>query len=67
MTRELEDRFGNPQWRCPCCGRFIQYDADGFYDTAERGANPDTSHVACFCDEACADKFHGRAAQAVQL
>ncbi len=57
---ERLDRFGNPQWRCPQCGRFIKYDSDGFYDTAEKGVDPDTSHVACFCDETCADKFHGR-------
>lgn len=48
--------------RCPYCARFVEVDADGFYDTAERGANPEFCHVAQFCNEQCADKFHGRKA-----
>ena len=24
--------------RCPNCGRFVEFDANGYYDTAERGA-----------------------------
>jgi len=52
------------QWRCPNCGRFVEVDADGFYDTEERGADPECTPVACFCDERCADVFHGRVAKA---
>lgn len=50
--------------RCPNCGRFVEFDADGYYDTAERGADPETTRVACFCNEACACEFHGRPAPA---
>ena len=46
--------------RCPNCGRFVEFDANGYYDTAERGADPEFTPVACFCDETCACKFHGR-------
>ena len=46
--------------RCPNCGRFVEFDANGYYDTAERGADPKFTSVACFCDETCACKFHGR-------
>lgn len=48
--------------RCPCCGRYVGIDPDGYYDTAERNVDPDTCHVAAFCDETCANQFHGRAA-----
>jgi hypothetical protein len=46
---------------CPYCGRFTGIDPDGFYDSCERGADPDTAYVAAFCDQSHADKFHGRA------
>lgn len=44
--------------RCPECGRFIENDADGYYDQAFAGE--ETGTVACFCNKKCADKFHGR-------
>jgi hypothetical protein len=46
--------------RCPYCGRFVGVDPDGYYDTAERGADPETAYVTAFCDKAHADKFHNR-------
>jgi hypothetical protein len=46
--------------RCPNCGRFVGINPDGYYDTAERGADPDSTPVAAFCDERCACVFHGR-------
>jgi hypothetical protein len=46
--------------RCPFCGRFVDANADGYYDTAERGADPEFTYVAAFCDESHAAKFHGR-------
>jgi len=49
--------------RCPYCGRFVPTDADGYYDTAERGADPEFCHVAAFCSEEHAAKFHGRAVE----
>ena len=47
--------------RCPNCGRFVEFDANGYYDTGERGADPKFTSVACFCDETCACKFHNGA------
>ena len=52
--------LGIDRSRCPNCGRFVEIDANGYYDTAERGADPEFTPVACFCDETCACKFHGR-------
>lgn len=46
--------------KCPQCGRFVDPDGRAYFDTAERGAIPDMSYVAAFCDEQCAAKFHGR-------
>lgn len=46
--------------RCPQCQRFVPVNADGYYDTAERGAEPEECYVAAFCDERCACRFHGR-------
>lgn len=46
--------------RCPFCGRYIERDADGWYDCEDR--NDDDSPVHCFCTEECADKFHANKA-----
>ena len=40
--------------RCPNCGRFIEADADGFYD--REWPYHDGAHVVCYCDEECCDK-----------
>jgi hypothetical protein len=44
--------------RCTNCGRFVEFDADGFYDREEREC--ESSLVACFCSESCADRNHER-------
>jgi len=46
----------NTPTRCPNCGRFVEYDADGFYDRLQRES--DSSLIAQFCSEFCADRFH---------
>jgi hypothetical protein len=50
----------NPD-RCPNCGRFIEYDADGFY--AQEDPHNDVSHVLQFCDERCCDRFYHKREQ----
>lgn len=49
--------------RCPQCGKFLGADPDGFWDAEDKGGD-DSSYMTPFCDEACADKFHGRVAAA---
>lgn len=44
--------------RCPYCGRFIEHDADEFYDRYNR--EDESSYVACFCSEDHADEYHAR-------
>lgn len=43
--------------RCPNCGRFVEHDADGFYDRLVR--EDESSFVECFCNRSCADAYHG--------
>lgn len=56
------------QARCPTCGRFLELDPDGFYDAGwhdPKGCNEfeaDVLGAVAFCTEACADRFHQRAA-----
>ena len=38
--------------RCPTCGRYMEQDADGFYDREE--PENDSSLVLQYCDETCA-------------
>ena len=47
--------------QCPNCGRFIEYDADGFY--AHEDPENDVSEVLQFCDERCCDCFHHKREQ----
>lgn len=46
--------------RCPHCGRFVDFDGDGFYDCAEKNQDPEECWIAQFCNETCADMYHGR-------
>jgi len=41
--------------KCPTCGRFVQDDADGYYDVAPGGLRG-RDLVACYCSEDCADR-----------
>ena len=43
--------------RCPNCQRFIENEPDGFYDRLGSREN-ETSWVAPFCNEGCADDYH---------
>ena len=56
----MEQGEYSKQTRCPYCGKFVSPDADGYYDTEERGADPEFTPVAAFCNEGCACLFHGR-------
>jgi hypothetical protein len=51
------DGFTHLLDRCPWCGRFVPYDADGFYG---RLSLTDESYVGCFCSEAHANKYTRR-------
>lgn len=44
--------------RCPCCGKFVEKDADGFYDRLD--PSDDQSYIAAFCSEDHAKKYHRR-------
>lgn len=45
--------------QCPSCGRFMEEDADGFYDWERQ--NDQYSPLLQFCTEDCADSFHAKA------
>jgi len=48
--------------RCPKCGKFVENNADGFYDTDEPGKSPDDgANIVVFCDADCAHEFHKEA------
>jgi len=42
--------------RCPNCGRFVERNADGFYDRLDR--DNECSEVREFCNESCANEHH---------
>lgn len=51
-------------YRCPQCGRFVLAEATStFFDCSEKMPEEEMGGcaIAAFCDEMCADKFHGRA------
>jgi len=50
--------------RCPNCGRFVEDEADGFYDREDW--DDDASLVSVFCDEPCADRFHEKRSEGVR-
>lgn len=52
-----ENYEGSTVWKCPRCGKFVSLEK-GFYDRMSR--NPEGSYVIAFCDERCADSWHGR-------
>lgn len=39
--------------RCPTCGKFVPFDADGYYDT-EPGGTDGYDPVMAYCNEECA-------------
>ncbi len=39
------------QFKCPNCGKFVEYDADGYYD--REYPYGEFSQVVQYCDEAC--------------
>ena len=41
--------------RCPNCGKFVESDADGYYDRMP--PYTEDAYVECFCDEACSQAF----------
>ena len=65
----------NPSYhptQCPACGRFTEVNPDGYWDRGEKHDDPScpqdegcvcsasSAFVEAFCNEACADQFHGR-------
>ncbi len=46
------------QEQCPNCGRFMELDADGWYDREYR--DYEESLILQFCDESCADRYQRR-------
>ena len=62
IARRFED--SSLQFRCPQCGRYLGIHPDGFYDCEVKcdESERDMHAVAPFCDERCANRFHGRAA-----
>lgn len=52
MENERHDK------RCPLCKRFVEADADGFYDRLDR--DDEESYVAAFCNEGHANQYHQR-------
>lgn len=48
------------QDHCPQCGRFVGVDPDGFYESLP--GDDDNYPIYVYCNEACADKHHGRVA-----
>ncbi len=58
------DYLAEHVYRCPQCGRFVLAEATGtFFDCSEKMPEEEMGGcaIAAFCDERCADKFHGRA------
>ena len=40
--------------RCPTCGRFVEAEADGFYDLPPGGVQ-NIDYLTVYCDKKCAD------------
>jgi len=41
--------------RCPTCGKFVEEDANGYYDTIP-GGRDGFDYVECYCNEECAKR-----------